>query len=75
MVVVESKSSDQLWPSFSLALAKPNNKSCDLIGRNIPVITFNLGDLSLKNTSVQIRKEIVLQICLFLDLNYYSINA
>ena len=25
MVVVESKLSDQLWLSFSLALAKPNN--------------------------------------------------
>ena len=26
VVVVESKSSDRLWQSFSLALAKPNNK-------------------------------------------------
>ena len=25
VVVVESKSSDRLWQSFSLALAKPNN--------------------------------------------------
>jgi hypothetical protein len=27
VVVVESKSSDRLWLSFSLALAKPNNYS------------------------------------------------
>ena len=35
VVVVESKFSDQLWLSFSLALAKPNNTSLERIFNKI----------------------------------------
>ena len=38
--VVESEHSDQLWLSFSLALAKPNNRNESDPSANKPTVLF-----------------------------------
>ena len=47
-MVVESKLSDQIWLSFSLALAKPNK-----IGRNRGYLRFDKGRAYLSICSIQ----------------------
>ena len=40
VVVIQSKFSDRLWQSFSLALAKPNNLQNHKKSKNMQVTTF-----------------------------------
>ena len=51
VVVLESKLSDQLWLSFSLALAKPNNTKTKKLKRLNLRDLGNIHELNLKENS------------------------